>query len=206
MEFAKNHMTWNLEWRNVLWSDEKKFNLDGPDGFRYYWHDLRKNERILSKRQMGGGSVMIWACFSSDFKGEIVFIDSRMDAQTYRNMITPHLNQVSNHFGTNRWIFQQDNAPIHRAKENIDWFKRQNIKLLDWPALSPDLNPIENLWGLLANAVYDNGKQFESVNDLKRAISREWAKMDIQELRNVVESMPNRIFEVIRLHGSKTKY
>ncbi|CAF4635902.1 unnamed protein product, partial [Rotaria sp. Silwood2] len=61
LTWAKYHMTWNNEWNKVIWSDEKKFNLDGPDGFSYYWYDLRKEEEIFSTRVQGGGSVMIWA-------------------------------------------------------------------------------------------------------------------------------------------------
>ena len=56
-------MTWNEAWHNVIWSDEKKFNLDGPGGFSYYRHDLRKEEEIFSIRRQGGSSVMIWASF-----------------------------------------------------------------------------------------------------------------------------------------------
>ncbi|CAF1424578.1 unnamed protein product, partial [Rotaria sp. Silwood1] len=58
----KDHMTWNNKWNKVIWSDEKKFNLDGPDSFSYYWHDLLKEE-IFSTRVQGGGSVMISASF-----------------------------------------------------------------------------------------------------------------------------------------------
>jgi hypothetical protein len=52
-------MTWNQEWRLVVWSDEKKFNLDGPYGFHYFWHVLRKEQKILSKRALGGGGVTV---------------------------------------------------------------------------------------------------------------------------------------------------
>ena len=49
-------------WKDVIFTDQKKFNLDGPDGYAYYWHDLRskKDQKIFSKQKFGGGSVMIW--------------------------------------------------------------------------------------------------------------------------------------------------
>lgn len=205
-KFGQEHMTWNLEWRKVSWSDEKKFNLDGPDGLRYYWHDLRKDQQILSKRAMGGGGVMVWACFSWDFKGAITFVEGSMDAYRYRELLNPHLQQLSDHFGGNDWIFQQDNAPIHTARSTVLWLKSKNINVMDWPALSPDLNPIENLWGILARAVYANGKQYYSKEELKKAIQSEWKKIGPQVLKNLVESMPKRIYELITLQGRKTKY
>jgi len=54
LQWAKERMGWTKEWHDIIWSDEKKFNLDGPDGFQYYWHDLRKEELIFSKRPQGG--------------------------------------------------------------------------------------------------------------------------------------------------------
>lgn len=52
-DFAWNHKSWQAEWKNVVFSDEKRFNLDGPDGYTHYWHDLRKNEEMFSRRQKG---------------------------------------------------------------------------------------------------------------------------------------------------------
>jgi len=206
LEFAKDHMTWKTEWYEVAWTDEKKFNLDGPDGFSYYWHDLRKEPLIFSKRQQGGGGVMIWASFAYNFKSEISFISGKMNAVSYQELLSENIDAILEAFPEENWIFQQDNAPAHRAKATINWFKRKKIALMSWPPLSPDLNPIENAWGLLARKVYDNGRQFTTIQDLKSAITRAWDEIDQNQLNALVDSMPTRIFELIRLNGSKTKY
>lgn len=165
LEWARDHMTWNKEWQKIVWSDEKKFNLDGPDGFSYYWHDLRKEELLFTTRSQGGGSVMIWASFGWNGQSDICFIETRLKANGYQNVLKNHLINIAKKIGGQEWIFQQDNAPIHRAKVNISWFKRNKINVLPWPSLSPDLNPIENLWGLLARKVYADGRQFKTIKD-----------------------------------------
>ena len=68
----------------------------------------------------------------------------------------------------------QDGASIHRAKHTKNWLNQKNIPILEWPANSPDLNPIENLWGILTRAVYDNRKQFKTKDELKTEILKQW--------------------------------
>jgi hypothetical protein len=69
--FARNNMHLKLEWQNVVFSDEKKFNSEGPDGFSYYFHDLRHNNPPKMSRNFGGGTVMVWAAFSMRSKTQI---------------------------------------------------------------------------------------------------------------------------------------
>ena len=76
LTFAKSVLTWSKEWTNVIFSDEKKFNLDGPDGYSYYWHDLWKEDQIFSKRQNGGGGVMVWSAFSHSGTTSLAFSTS----------------------------------------------------------------------------------------------------------------------------------
>ncbi|DAZ93197.1 TPA: hypothetical protein N0F65_011738 [Lagenidium giganteum] len=68
------------------------------------------------------------------------------------------------------------------------------------------MNPIENAWGVLARAVYKNGKQCETIEELQRAIVREWAAISASFFENLVSSMTNRCIELIKQRGKKTKY
>ena len=77
---------------------------------------------------------------------------------------------------------------------------------MDWPSLSPSLNPIENLWGLLVRKVYKNGKQFQTKDQLKDAIVKSWDEITTVECQNLIKSMPNRVYDVILNKGAKTIY
>ncbi len=67
-------MTWDVEkWKSVVFSDEKKLNLVGPDGWASFWHHICKEERIWPKRRSGGGSMIVWGCFYSCDECVMVF-------------------------------------------------------------------------------------------------------------------------------------
>ena len=89
--WARQHVTWKAKWKQVLFSNEKKFNLDGSDGAAYYWHDLRKEEKIFSKRQQGGQSLMVWAGFGYRGQTNIACPKGRMNATAYQDLLDIHL-------------------------------------------------------------------------------------------------------------------
>ncbi|EFP00390.1 hypothetical protein CRE_01407 [Caenorhabditis remanei] len=205
LAFAKSNMA--QDWSKIVWSDEKKFNLDGPDGAHSYWRDLRKDPMTFSRRNFGGGSLMVWGAFCNNKAVALKFVTCKMNSVDYQatlqSGIVPFFSR-GNRKKTH--IFQQDNAAIHKSGATMNWFATKKIKTLDWPANSPDLNPIENVWGLLARAVYRHGKQFQTVSDLKDTILDEWNKLQPSYLQSLTDSMSNRLCQVIQNFGGSTTY
>jgi transposase len=195
-DWAKEKLSFGDKWRKIIFSDEKKFNLDGPDGYKYYWHDLRKDKLIFSQRGFGGGNIMVWAAIGYNGKSEIAFISNKMDSGDYQNVMQQYLLPVAQTISGPGWIYQQDNAKIHTSNSTMTWLKRKKVRYIDWPACSPDLNIIENLWGILARRVYQNGRQYNNISELKQAIVREWDKIEINEVRILYDSMLQRVAKV----------
>jgi transposase len=149
---------------------------------------------------------MVWGAFSYNSKLPICFISTRMNSEKYLELLEDVLIGHIDINATEDIVFQQDNASIHVSKQSKAWFAERDIPLLEWPACSPDCNPIENLWGILAGMVYANGRQFDNISSLKAVIQECWAKIDMATLQKLSDSMPNRIFQVIRNGGGHTKY
>jgi len=79
-------MTWNVQsdtrlndWRSVVFTEGKRFNLDGPDGFQYYYHNLRKDELYLSRHHSREGGIMVWGVITFCGTIDLIFIDQKMN-------------------------------------------------------------------------------------------------------------------------------
>jgi transposase len=190
----------------VIFSDEKKWNLDGPDGNAYYWRDLRKEERYLSRRNFGGGSVMVWAAFSSKGKLQLVFTSCKMKSEDYQRVLQDSLVPYLRRYRQTRFTFQQDNAAIHVSSSTREWFSERNIELMEWPACTPDGNPMENMWGIMVRRVYHENRTYGTKEELQAAILNAWNEIDTETIQRLVSSMPNRIFQLINRHGGLTDY
>ena len=109
---------------------------------------------------------MVWGAMSASGTMELQVVKGNMNSSGYVKMLKDaSLKDEGVRLCGENWIYQQDNAPIHKARCATKFFEDENIEILPWPACSPDLNVIENLWGYLVRIVYGNGKQYDSIKD-----------------------------------------
>jgi transposase len=206
LEWAKIYVTMGEEWENTVFSDEKKFNFDGPDGYKYYYRDTRRPPRTYVRQQMGGGSIMAWGAISMSGRSELVILVGRQNSACYiETMKTGLLTFAAKHH-PDGYIYQQDNAKVHVSHETKTFFRDQGIPLLNWPARSPDLNPIDNVWAMMSRVVYANGKQYDTVDELRAAIFKAWAEIPQAKIAECIASMTSRVVEVLEKKGGKTSY
>jgi hypothetical protein len=149
---------------------------------------------------------MMWAGFSAVGKTKLAVLHGKQNSDDYvytvSEFMLPYAHQ---HYGTD-FTFQQDGASIHRSKRTLEFFAEQEVRVLPWPARSPNLNPIENLWSIMSRHVYAYGRQFSSVCELKAALYEAWDAINMSVLLALIKSMPRRCKECIKKPGNKTHY
>lgn len=149
---------------------------------------------------------MVWGAISYYGTIELQFVSSRMNAMSYKAVLEKAFPEVDTIFGDLEWKFQQDNAPIHTARAVKLWIERQDVEVLNWPPYSPDLNIIENVWGWIVRKVYESGKQYSNKSELIDAIKHTWSCISLDLIKNLYDSVPNRIYQCILNKGGSTSY
>jgi len=156
--WAKDKLPWTNEanWNHVIFSDESRFDLAGqvgtlvrrPIGTRFNLRHLK------NKKNRATAHVMIWGAFSANGFTPLYRIQGNLNSVGYINLLKDHLLPAMGNLLPKGGLFQQDNAPIHVSKQTTTFLDNNDIQRIDWPALSPDMNPIENVWGILAKKTY----------------------------------------------------
>ncbi len=209
--WAKAHLTWSEDdWcRFVLFTDESPFVLQWK-GRVLVWRRMgeRYHPDCLQGTVKHDKKIMVWGAFSAQGVGKLIRIKGILVKEKYRQILIKHAVPCGKKLIGKSFILQQDNDPKHTANIVKRYLQRKeengDLKLMEWPSQSPDLNPIENLWRL----VNDNAKDRHPSNedDLFDIIQDAWLKIDDSITKKLVSSMRRRCEAVIANRGYPTKY
>lgn len=100
----------------------------------------------------------------------------------------------------------EDGAPVHNSAVAKHFQRQHNMLKIPHPSQSPDLNPIEHVWMHIKCKINKRPVQPKSTEELIEAIKEEWAKLDVNFIDKLIDSMPNRIEAVYKARGGPSKY
>ena len=171
---------------------------------------------------------MVWACFTGDRLGPMIICDEGgIGANEYEDILYDGLFslvddlivipddveevQVANE---NAFVFMQDNARCHKAHDVLEFLKENNVSVMEWPAQSPDLNPIENLWSDFKERFDQRftevfnypSKGLEARYRYGEVMQEVWYSQGMEMVEALINSMPRRCQAVIDAKSGWTGY
>ena len=207
LKFAQRHLRWNVsDWSSIIFSDESIFPFINSNG-RIFVRRLQEeelNEDMVQPYSAFSKSIMVWGAISYAGVGPLVRVEGTLDSQSYLHIIRYRLKKYYPGLFDGNLTWQEDNAKPHKATEVRDWFEARGIQVLQWPAQSPDINIIEDVWNMLKYEM--RGRTFEDGEDLWKELNRLWKKISVQQIQNLYDSLPRRMEALKDAEGYYTKY
>lgn len=211
LNWAREHVRWTRQqWRRVLFTDESRFSLDHNDGRSRVWR--RPGERfadhcIAEHDRYGGGSVMVWGGITYANRTRLYVVPGgAMTGVRYRDeVLEPIVVPFAENVGQNI-IFMDDNARAHRARVVTEFLEGQGIERMEWPARSPDLNPIEHVWDMMGRSLEQLEAHPLGLQQLGVALEAAWDALDVRDINRLISSMRQRCEAVIAAGGGHTRY
>ncbi len=196
-QFAEDKQTKDMDyWNYVLWSDETKINLFGSDGVKRVWlqpGEEYKDKCVLPTFKHGDGSVMSGAAWVVPALGSY---SSLREPWMPTCTVTYWSRAWSPPFGD--WAARQYSIMITTTA----LLKKLRVKVMDRPSMSPDLKPIEHLWGILKRKVEE--RKVSNIHQLCDVIMEEWKRTPVATCEALVNSMHKRVKAVQENNGAHT--
>lgn len=204
---------------NFIWfTDEKLFTVAAPSNSQndriYVSVGTRKRDvpanRLLRTRPTFSKSVMVSVGVSALGRTNIHFIEPgvKVNGQYYRDVLLmqgllPDIREITEYF-----IFQQDGAPAHRARETVELLQTETPDFISptcWPPNSPDLNPVDyKIWSVMQQKVYRY--RIHDVNELRHRILEAWDEMDQSVIDESIKQWRKRLHACVDAQGGQFEH
>ena len=127
-----------------------------------------------------------------------------MDSAYYTHILNTNLKELKKTNGGRKTVLVSDNDPMHTSVDSVAFYKLKKINRLDWPPYSPDLNPIENIWGIIKCQLYKEDTIKRSL--LTERVTKLWEEIDQSTIDNMIDGMHMRLIKCIEVDGERIKY
>ena len=211
LAFANAHIHRSMTfWKSIKYSDEKIFSTsnDGLHVLVTRRPDEKYRPDCIVPTARWGLQVHVWGIISWWGVGPLRILQGSLTATKYVDNIIYDIRELCNEERNGRRIrfkFMQDNARPHSAQHTQQFLATSGVEVLDWPANSPDLNPIENLWADVARRVRARGVPRRAA-ELRQWVNEEWASTPVETVRRLYRSIPDRLRKVIDTGGGQEHY
>lgn len=198
----------DYKWKRVFFSDEKTFQLGTTPTHAWQEH----SDRVVKEYVKHAPKLHVWGAIGYYGKTELYCFQENLNSKVYQRILKQNLKEnkliYSNDAPKNlqeNWVFLQDNAPSHRAKKTTEAIRELvGERFIRHPAKSPDLNPIENIWAILDQKV--KAAEITNIETLKRFLRKQWKTLSWRQIRNCVNSMPQRLKLCRESGGNRLQY
>jgi len=196
LNFAKEMKGRDLEWGFTIFTDECSFWQSNTKPDRLWTEDPFKEEGV----GIHGLKLHCWGAISAMGALRLEIFEDNMTATKLEGIMRNRLRELNELYPCG-FIWQQDNSGVHRSNTVINFIHRNMPQNLEWPAYSPDLSPIENVWSWLKVKVAQDSPR--TMRTLKLSIRKHWNSMTPAFLAPFINCMPNRIKRLIENKGGR---
>ncbi len=212
LDWAREHSRWTSEdWRNVIWSDEAPFKIVNEKGKEYVWEkpsEIISESSVKPTKKFGGGKIMVWSCITWEGVGYSCKIDETMDAELYSEILRDELKRTIEFYklDSKKVLFQSDNDPKHTSHMAQDTLEDMKIRVMRWPAQSPDLNPMEHYWQFVDRKLKEFTEVVATKEELWKRVESIVSESNKDLCRNLIATMSERVVDVLRAKGGYTRW